>query len=346
MTPFPSTAALEEALSRPGPGVAETLEAVEGDLVVLGAGGKMGPTLARMARRAWDGSGGKHASRRVIAVSRFGPGTEGAARSLREHGVETVAADLLDREAVRALPEAANVIFMAGQKFGTSDAPTRTWAMNVLVPAHVAERYRDSRIVVFSTGCVYPLGAVSGPGAREEDALTPPGEYANSCVGRERIFGHFAERFGTRVVFFRLCYAVEPRYGVLRDVAERVGRGEPVDVGMGWVQVIWQGDANARALRSLAVASSPPVALNVTGRPRIAVRDLARWFGERLGRPAAVTGTEGDRAWIWDVARAEACFGPPEVSWEEVAEVTAAWWERGGESHGKPTRFEVRDGTF
>jgi len=344
MNAFPSTAALEEALSRPTAGVRDTLEAIDGDVLVLGAGGKMGPTLARMARRALDESGGRHRERRVLAVSRFGTGT--VAEDLRSAGVEPISCDLLDREAVRALPDAENVIFLAGQKFGTNDAPSRTWAMNTLVPAHVAERYREARIVVFSTGCVYPLVPVSGPGAREDDPLTPPGEYANSCVGRERIFGHFAERYGTRLLFFRLCYAVEPRYGVLADVADNVARGEPVDVGMGWVQVIWQGDANARALRSLGLTASPPEALNVTGAERISVRELARWFGERLGRPAEVTGTEGDRAWLWDVSRSQERFGPPEVPWQEVAEVTAAWRERGGETYGKPTRFEVRDGSF
>lgn len=333
---------LDEALSRPTPGVLEALRAIDGDFIVLGAGGKMGPTLARMLRRGLDEIGAPN--RRVRAVSRYSSPT--AAADLQRHGVETIACDLMDRAAVGSLPDAPNVIFMAGQKFGTADAPELTWVMNSLVPALVAERYPHSRTVVFSTGCVYPLMPASGRGAREDDPLTPPGEYANSCVGRERVFGHFAKQNGTPTLFFRLCYAIDLRYGVLMDVAQKVAAGLPVDVTMGAAHVIWQGDANARAIQSLAHAVSPPVALNVTGLERVSIRALAETFGDRLGKPARITGTEGASAWIWDAARSYEWFGPPTVSLDEMIEATARWLEQGGETIGKPTHFEVNDGDF
>jgi nucleoside-diphosphate-sugar epimerase len=238
------------------------------------------------------------------------------------------------------------VIFMAGQKFGTADKPELTWVMNTLVPAIVAERYASSRIVVFSTGCVYPLVPMSGTGSREEDALGPPGEYANSCVGRERVFAHYAKQHGTRALFFRLCYAIDLRYGVLMDVAQKVAQGLPVDVTMGAANVIWQGDANARAIQCLTHASSPPVALNVTGLERVQVRQLAQRFGKLLGRPAIITGTESSTAWIWDASRSYDWFGPPRVSLEEMIEATAQWVRQGGATIGKPTHFEITDGRF
>jgi nucleoside-diphosphate-sugar epimerase len=252
----------------------------------------------------------------------------------------------MERAAVQTLPDAANIIFMAGQKFGTADMPELTWVMNTLVPAIVAERYARSRIVVFSTGCVYPLAPVSGPGSREEDALGPPGEYANSCVGRERVFAHFAQQHGTRALFFRLCYAIDLRYGVLLDVAQKVAQGLPVDVTMGAANVIWQGDANARAIQCLAHASSPPVALNVTGLERVSIRELAQRFGELLDRPAEITGTESPIAWIWDASRSYDWFGPPRVSLEEMIEATAQWVRQGGATLSKPTHFEITDGRF
>lgn len=342
MTPITSSDDLEEALSRPTKGVLETLSSIEGDVMVLGAGGKMGPTLARMVRRAFDKIG--HTQRRVIAVSRFS--SKKAAGALTQHGVETIACDLMDRAAVNALPDVPNIIFMAGQKFGTSDAPELTWVMNTLVPAIVAERFSKSRIVVFSTGCVYPLMPASGRGAREDDPLTPPGEYANSCVGRERVFAHYAKQHGTPAIFFRLCYAIDLRYGVLLDVAQKVAQGLPVDVTMGCAHVIWQGDANARAIQCLAHVSSPPRALNVTGLERVSIRELALRFGDKLGRPAIITGTESATAWIWDAGRSYELFGPPTVSLEEMIDATVQWLQQGGESIGKPTHFEVQDGQF
>lgn len=342
MTPITNPDDLEEALSRPTKGVLESLRSLEGDVMVLGAGGKMGPTLARMVRRGLDEIG--HSQRRVIAVSRFS--SRKAAEALTQHGVETIACDLMDRAAVNALPDVPNIIFMAGQKFGTSDAPELTWIMNTLVPAIVAERFTKSRIVVFSTGCVYPLMPADGRGAREDDPLTPPGEYANSCVGRERVFSHYAKQHGTPTLFFRLCYAIDLRYGVLLDVAQKVSQGLPVDVTMGYAHVIWQGDANARAIQCLAHVSSPPNALNVTGLERISIRELALRFGDKLGRDAIITGTESPTAWIWDAARSYELFGPPTVSLEEMIDATVTWLRVGGESIGKPTHFEVQDGQF
>ena len=342
MTPIRTIEALEEALSRPTPGVLDALRAIEGDVLVLGAGGKMGPTLARMVRRGLDEIG--HRQRRVIAVSRFSSAS--AAQDLQRHGVETISCDLMDRAAVQALPDAANVIFMAGQKFGTSDAPELTWVMNTLVPAIVAERFAKSRIVVFSTGCVYPLVSADGPGSREGDALGPPGEYANSCVGRERVFAHFAKQHSTRALLFRLCYAIDLRYGVLCDVAQKVAQGLPVDVTMGAANVIWQGDANARAIQCLAHTASPPLALNVTSMERASIRALAQRFGELLEREPVITGQEGETAWLFDAMRSYELFGPPTVSLAEMIEATAQWLRHGGATLGKPTHFETRDGKF
>ncbi len=342
MNPIHTIEDLDEALSRPTPGALDTLRALDGDVMVLGAGGKMGPTLARMVRRALDEIG--HAQRKVTAVSRFS--SEAAMRGLQRHGVGTIACDLLDRDAVRALPDAPNVIFMAGQKFGTSDAPELTWVMNTLVPANVAERFAKSRIVVFSTGCVYPLVPASGPGAREDTPLTPPGEYANSCVGRERVFGHFAKLHGTRALMFRLCYAIDLRYGVLCDIASKVLQGLPVSVAMGSVSVIWQGDANARAIQCLAHTASPPVPLNITGFERVSIRSLAQRFGELLHREPLLEGSECESAWMWDASRSHELLGPLSVSLDEMIEATAQWQLRGGAMLGKPTHFETRDGRF
>lgn len=337
-----SVAELEVLLSQPTPGALAALRTLTGDVMVLGAGGKMGPTLARMVRRGLDEIG--HHQRRVFAVSRFS--SPAAAADLQRHGVETIACDLLNRAAVQALPDAPNLLFLAGQKFGTSEAPELTWVMNTLVPAIVAERFAGSRIVVFSTGCVYPLVPLDGRGAREDDALNPPGEYAGSCVGRERVFTHFAKQHGTPTLLFRLCYANDLRYGVLLDIATRVAQGQPVDVTMGAANVIWQGDANARAIQCLAHAAVPPVALNVTGRERVSIRSLAQRFSVLLGRAPVITGTEGSTAWVWDASRSYELLGPPTVTLDELIEATAGWVQQGGPTLSKPTHFEVRDGQF
>jgi len=340
--PIHSTTELDSELSRPTTAVLDTLREVDGDVIVLGAGGKMGPTLSRMLRRGVDAVGQKQ--RRVIAVSRFS--SPNSASSLQQHGVETIACDLMNREAVSNLPDAPNVIYMAGQKFGTSETPELTWAMNTWVPALVAQKYAQSRIVVFSTGCVYSMVSAGNRGACEDSPLEPPGEYSNSCVGRERVFTYFAKLHSTRTLLFRLCYAIDLRYGVLCDVATKVLRGEVIDVSMGAVNVIWQGDANARAIQCLAHTSVPPVALNVTGIERISIRWLAQRFGDLLQREPVLTGAEGPTAWLWDASRSYELFGPPQVSVEEMIEATAHWVKRGGELLGKPTHFETTDGRF
>ena len=333
-----NTAELDDWLSTPSPALVESLESIDGDILVLGAAGKMGPSLCHLARRALP------ESRRVIAVSRFSD--DNVRRQLEEWGVSTIRCDLLNREAVAHLPDAANVIFMAGHKFGTSDRPELTWAMNAVVPAIVAERYRDARIVAFSTGCVYPFVPVTGGGAVETDALGPSGEYANSCVARERVFTHYSRQHGTPVLLFRLNYAIDLRYGVLHDIATKVLSHEPVDVTMGHVNVIWQGDANARALRCLAHTTSPPQPLNVTGKEVISVRDLAVRFGERFGVTPEIRGEESETAWLADATRSFELFGDVGVSLDEMIDATAHWLQNGGTSLGKPTHFEARDGKF
>lgn len=342
MKPITTIDELEDQLSRPTPGVLRTLRDLDGDVLILGAGGKIGPTLARMVRRALNDI--DQPERRVMAVSRFSAAN--TAQELQKHGVETIACDLMDRQAVRALPDASNVILMAGQKFGTNDSPELTWAMNTVLPAIVAERFPRSRVVVYSTGCVYPLVPVDGPGASEDCPLTPHGEYANSCVGRERVFSHFAKQLGTPTLFFRLCYAIDLRYGVLSDVARKVAAGAPIDVTMAAANVIWQGDANARAIECLAHTSTPPAALNVTGLERVPIRWLAESFGERLGRKPQIVGTEGTLAWLWDATRSYELFGPPTVTLAEMIDATADWVRRGGISWNKPTHFESSDGRF
>jgi nucleoside-diphosphate-sugar epimerase len=329
---------LDESLSKPRAETIAALEACPGDILVLGAGGKMGPTLARMAVRAANGS------RRVIAVSRWTSPT--AERSLNDVGVETAYCDLLDRDSVAQLPDAPNIIFMAGQKFGTTGAPAMTWAMNTVVPANVAYRFRHSRIVAFSTGNVYALTPVASGGSREDDALGPVGEYAASCVGRERTFELYAELHGARVALLRLNYAVDLRYGVLVDIAARVHRGEAVSVDMGYVNVIWQGDANRIALECLPETAVPPFVVNVTGPEKLSVRATAEWFAKRFEMPARFTGVERPDALLSDTTRLRSTFSPLEVSTEQLMSMVADWIERGGALLGKPTKFEARDGKF
>ncbi len=334
-------AELEDWLSLPTAAAVEACRRMQGDVLLLGVGGKMGLSMARMVRRASDLAG---VQRRVIGVSRFS--SPHAVESLRRAGVEPIACDLTDRDAVSRLPAAPNVIFMAGQKFGTSEVPELTWVVNTLVPAIMAERYAGSRIVAFSTACVYPLSSVNGPGCDEDSPLNPPGEYAASCLGRERIFTYFSKRNGTPVLLFRLSYAIDLRYGVLHDVAQKVALGQPVDVTMGHANVIWQGDANARALQCLEHTASPPSALNITGLEQVSIRDLAVRFGAHLGRKPVITGQEAPTAWLFDARRSFDLFGPVSVSLDQMIEATAQWVRNGGPSLGKPTHFETRDGKF
>jgi nucleoside-diphosphate-sugar epimerase len=314
------------------------LDACPGDIIVLGAGGKMGPTLARMAARAT-----KHSGRRVTAVSRFS--SNEAVQSLQAAGVETITCDLLDRAQVDALPLVPNVVFMAGQKFGTSASPERTWAMNVTVPEIVAMKYGASRIVAFSTGNVYPLVPVASGGCVESDATGPVGDYAKSCLARERVFEAAAMR-GTRVAIVRLNYANDLRYGVLTDLASRILAGTPVSLVMGYVNVIWQGDANRAALELLPHAASPADPWNVTGRELLSVRVLATELGQRLGRDPVFEGTEAPDALLSNASRMHAELGAPELPLGTLLDWTAEWVASGRPLLGKPTKFDVRDGAF
>lgn len=332
---------LDEMLSEPRGTTIHALARTSGDIVILGAGGKMGPTLARMTRRALDAAGD---ARRVIAVSRFSSAT--AERVLREAGVETIACDLLDRAAVAELPDAPNIVFMAGQKFGTSDAPSRTWMMNVVVPANCAERYADSRIVAFSTGNVYPLVAVHQRGAREDDPTGPVGEYAASCVGRERVFEHYAATRGTKAAIVRLNYAIDLRYGVLTDLATKILAGTPISLAMGHVNVIWQRDACAAALELLPLTASPPLVVNVTGSAVLAVRDLAHELGRRLGAAPVFQGHEASDALLSDTTKMHSLVALPEMAVPTMLGWVAEWVRDGRPLLGKATHFETRDGAF
>lgn len=334
-------AALDALLSEPTERVLDTLARIQGDIVVLGAAGKMGPTLARMARRAADRAGHP---RRVIGVSRF---TNGALQQdLEAHGVETIRCDLLDDDAVSRLPRAPNVIYMAGRKFGSTGDEPLTWAMNCHLPSVVCRHYAASRIVAFSTGNVYGLTRVGGGGSTERDELRPVGEYAMSCLGRERMFEHESRVRGVRVVLLRLNYAVEMRYGILVDLAARVLAGDPVPLAMGHVNVIWQGDANAMALCALEHASSPAAVLNLAGREELGVRAAAEALARRLGRTATFTGVEAPDALLSNGAAGWARLGSPRVDAATLVEWTAEWMARGGVTSGKPTHFESREGRF
>jgi uncharacterized protein YbjT (DUF2867 family) len=340
--PAPATVRdLEDVLSLPGADDRQASKRIAGDILVLGAGGKMGPSLARLARRASDEAG---VPRRIMAVSRFRtPGTAGA---LAAAGVEPLAEDLLDPGALDRLPDAPNVILMVGQKFGTHDDPTGTWAVNALVPGLVARRYRESRIVTFSTGNVYHLVSAKGRGAVESDPLAPIGEYAQSAVARERVLSYLSEHQRTPMTLLRLNYAVELRYGVLRDLADCVWRGEPVDLAMGYVNVIWQRDACSIALRALERCGVPPFVVNVAGLERLRVRDLATRLGDRLGRRPVFVGEEADTALLSDASLCVRTFGPPSFPLDAQLDWVAEWVRRGGPSLGRPTHFERRDGQF
>jgi nucleoside-diphosphate-sugar epimerase len=341
-TRFDDVEALETFMSEPTPALVADLARIDGDIMVLGVGGKMGPTLARMARRAAPG-------RRIVGVARFSDPL--LRSSLERHGVECIACDLLDRDALQRLPNVAdgvrNLVFMAGHKFGAAGNPALTWMMNVGVPAMVAETFREMRIVTFSTACVYPFVPVDGPGAGEQvPATPPPGDYAWSCVGRERMFEHGSQRWGTPGRLVRLSYAIDMRYGVLYDVASSVFAGQPVDVTMGHADVIWQGDANEQALRLLAQCTTPATPVNVTGPRHTSVRWLAAEFGQRFGRTPVITGQEAPTAWLIDTAQAQALFGLPRVPLETMIDWVADWVRRGGPSLGKPTHFQARDGKY
>jgi nucleoside-diphosphate-sugar epimerase len=334
---IPDVAALDELLCRPSQALIDDLRKVDGDIIILGVAGKMGPTLAGLAKAAAP-------DRRVIGVARF---SDPCVRHwLNARGIETINCDLLDETAIKDLPKAPNVIFMAGRKFGAEGDLSLTWAMNAHVPALVAQAFAGSRIVAFSTGCVYPFVPVDGKGADEDTAPNPPGEYAQSCVGRERMFEYFSCKYSTPGRLFRLNYAIDMRYGVLHDIATKVLKGAPIDVSLGHVNFIWQGDASAQALRCLAHCETPTSPINVSGHEILAVRDLAAKFGQRFGREPVITGKEEPTAWLTDTSKAVKLFGLPIVDTEQLIAWTADWVARSMPSLGKPTKYEVRDGRY
>jgi nucleoside-diphosphate-sugar epimerase len=336
-----STAHLEDMLSEPTEAAVEAMARLAGDLIVLGVAGKMGPTLARMARRASDQTG---VPRRVLGVARFSDARQEAA--LQSHGIETIRCDLLDPDQLVRLPDVPNVIYLVGMKFGSTGQEARTWATNCWLPGVVCQKYRRSRIVAFSTGTVYGLAPVARGGSMETDPLNAVGDYAMSCLGRERIFEHFSRAYEIALTLVRLNYATEMRYGVLVDLARRVWDGLAVDLTMGHLNAIWQADASAMALASFGRAASPPFVLNVAGPELLSVRRVAEQFGQLFGRPAAFQGTESADALLSNGQEGHRLFGYPRVSAGQMIHWIADWVARGGEVWDKPTHFEVRDGQF
>ena len=331
---------LEDRLSEPTPAVVETLGRLQGDLLLLGVAGKMGPTLARMAKRASDVA---DVRRRVIGVARF---SSGGREALESHGVETIPCDLLDEGEVAKLPDAANVVFMAGMKFGATGNESTTWAMNSYLPGIVCRKYGRSRIVAFSTGNVYGLAPVEVGGSREGDVPQPVGEYAMSCLGRERVFEYFSRKLGIPMAIIRLNYACEMRYGVLVDIARRVWNGESIELGMGYFNTIWQGDANAMTLRAFDWLATPPWVVNMSGPERLSIRAVGEQFGRLYGKPARFTGTESTTAFLSNARAGLERLGAPRLPVSRLIEWVADWVAGGGKLLGKPTHFESRDGRY
>jgi len=331
---------LDDLLIEPTPEVIKSMGRLDGDIVILGIAGKMGPSLARMARRASDAAG---VGRKIFGVARFSSGDRG---KLEAHGIETIPCDLLNEDDVAQLPDAPNVIFMAGRKFGSAADQAATWAINSYLPGLICRRYRSSRIVAFSTGNVYGLSPIDGGGSKETDALEPVGEYAMSCLGRERAFEHFSRSLEIPLALIRLNYACDLRYGVLVDLAQRIAAGETVDLSMGYFNTIWQGDANAMVLRAFDHVAVPPIVVNVTGPEILSVRTVCERLARLMNKTARFTGAEPATALLSNAQRGLELLGPPRVSADQLIEWVGYWVSRGGRTLGKPTNFEVRDGRF
>lgn len=314
---------------------------LEGDILILGVGGKMGPALARLTKQAVDKAG---ANKKIIGVSRFSE--PGLKDELNHLGIETITADLLEEDQLQALPDVKNVLYLAGTKFGTTGKESFTWAMNSYLPGRVAQKYKNSRIVVFSTGNVYPLTPVSQGGAVEDRLPEPVGEYAQSCLGRERLFQYYATKNNTPVLIYRLNYANDVSYGVLMDIAKAVDQGKPIDLRMGNVNVIWQGDANEMALRALHHCEVPAKLLNITGPETASVKWIANEFGKRFNKTPIFENEENATALLSNAAESFRLFGYPKVSLINMIEILAAWVQQGGKTMNKPTHFQEREGKF
>ncbi len=332
---------LEELLSRPRDAATQVISRLDGDIMFLGAGGKIGPSLARMAKRACEKAG---VNKKIIGVSRFSSKVQ--RKEIEKYGIDTISGDLLDEDFIKSLPDMRNVFFLAGMKFGSVDNLSLTWAVNSWMPGLIAGHFRNSRIVAFSTGCVYPLVPVEEGGSLETDIPEPVGEYAQSCLGRERMFEFGSVKYKTPVSLIRLNYSVELRYGVLVDIAQKVIREQPVDVTMGYFNVIWQGDSNDIVLRSIEYATSPATVLNITGPEILSIRNTALEFGKLFGKKVVFTGKEAPTALLSNSGKAYSLFGKPEVPASRVIEWTAGWIMQNGKLLGKPTKFEVRDGKY
>ena len=332
---------LEELISRPSVEIIELMTRTEGDLMFLGIAGKIGPSLATMAKRACELAGVK---KRFYGASRFS--SEETRKYLENNGIETISGDLMDADFLKKLPKVRNVFFLAGMKFGSEDNLALTWAINAYLPAMVAETFKNSKIVAYSTGCVYPLVTVDSGGSKEVDQPKPVGEYAQSCLGRERMFEYGSSKYNTPVSIIRLNYSVEMRYGVLTDIATKVWQKKPVDLSMGYFNIIWQGDANEMVLRSLDVAASPAKIINVTGAEILNVREIATEFGKHFGLKPEFVGTESKTALLNDAGLAFDLFGKPKVPVEKMIEWTANWIRTGNRLFNKPTHFETRDGKY
>ena len=332
---------LENVMSYPTKEVVNAMLELEGDLLILGVGGKMGPTLAKLAKRAIDNA---NLDKKVIGVSRFS--VHGIDEELRKSGIDTITCDLLDDDQLFRLPDTPNVIFMAGRKFGSTDNKSLTWAMNTYLPGRVAQKYRNSKIIVFSTGNVYPLTMITAGGSREFEPVGPIGEYAQSCLGRERIFEHFSNQFNTPVTIIRLNYAIDLRYGILLDVAQKVASQHAIDLTMGNVNVIWQGDANAIVLRAFTLCQSPPVILNLSGPETVSVRHLANRFGEIFDTLPIFESEESETSLLTNTSKCHKIFGYPQVPLDQMIEWVAYWVQINGITLNKPTKFEIRNGQF
>lgn len=332
---------LENLLTTPNDRDMAALEKMTGNILILGAGGKMGPSLAQRIRRAGELSG---TSKKIIAVSKFS--STQTREDLEKSGVETISCDLMNRTDVDRLPDCENILYLAGRKFGSAERSDLTWASNTIAPAYIAHRYQNSRLVVFSTGNIYPFITPKSGGSIETDWPDPRGEYAQSCLGRERVFEYFSREYGTKCLIFRLNYAVDLRYGVIIDIAKNVMMGNSINLSVGYFNVIWQGDANSYALRSLALCESPPRILNVTGDGIYSVRETAEFFGRRFQRAVKYIGIESETSLLNNAAACFELLGKPEIDFSTLCEMAAVWIENGGVTLGKPTKFEVSDGRF